>query len=544
MRFADASQRVVGALDRHPRRVLAGLTALYAVTAISLASIRLMWFDEFITFYIAKLNSARAIWHALERGADPNPPLTHLLVMWCMRLFGDGRLSVRLPALIFGWIGLASVYWFLRKRVPASYAAIGVCFAMATFALNYSYESRSYALTLGFAGLSLVVWRAAVEGRHKVCASAALAVVLAAGLSSNYYAVLAFFPIGAGELVRAIETRRLEFRVWLALLAGGLPIFFYLPLIHGAVARFAPHAWNRTRVDTITDTYVLMIEVILWPALALLTAGVVTWMFQRKCRERALPSVLPDHELTAVVVQMAYPFIGYVIAVARAGMLSPRFLLPICYGFAIAVAVTGYRLFSRRAVATFTMLLVCCSWAVARAGVNGWDLVTQKYALYRVRDSLPPNKTLAVTDALLATPLYFYSSPDVRSRIVVPLDFSAIHKYQGADSPEQNLWAGRDMVWPMPVVSLAHFQNTHRDYLIVTTDTNWLLQKLDAEGTPAEKLPIDTRSKDITGAMPLCHAEAFIYEAGDVVAQRHRDTSALSKTARLNGASITAHAEN
>jgi hypothetical protein len=190
------------------------------------------------------------------------------------------------------------------------------------------------------------------------------------------------------------------------------------------------------------------------------------------------------------------------------------------------------------------MLIVCFSWAVARAGVNGWDLVTQKYAFYRVRDALPEGKTLAVTDALLATPLYYYSSPDVRSRIVVPLDFSAIHQYQGADSPEQNLWAGRDMVWPMPVVSLADFQKQHSDYLIVTTDFNWLLQKLEAEGTPAEKLPINTHSKDITGAMPLCHAEPFVFEAGDAIAQRHRDAQVLPKTARLNGNSVATGAGN
>jgi uncharacterized membrane protein len=505
-------------MDQHPGRVLLFLTAIYTVMAVSLASIRLLWFDEFITFYIAKLNSVHGIWQALARGADPNPPLTHLLVMWCMRLFGDGRISLRLPALIAGWFGFASVYWFLKPRVGATYAAVGMSFAMATFALSYSCESRSYALMLAFAMFSLVVWREAVEGRHRLWASVVLAIVLAAGLSSNYYAVLAFFPIAAGELVRLSETRRIELRVWAALLAGGLPIFVYMPLINGAVARFAPHAWNRTRMGTVTDSYELLIEVILWPALALLAAGTISCILQRRRGKKTDP-VLPHHELAAVLMQMAYPFLGYVIAVARAGMLSPRFLLPICYGFAIAVAVTGRRLFARKAVATLALLIVCLSWAVARAGWSGWDFITQKYALYRVRDNLPAGKTLAVTDALLATPLYYYSSPAVRSRIVVPLDFDAIHQYKGEDSPEQNLWAGRGFVWPMPVVTLADLETSTADYLIVTTRDNWLLQLLKAEGTPARRLPIDTHSKDITGAMPLCHGEPFVFERTEALAR-------------------------
>lgn len=518
-KISSGCTRAVESIDRHPTRVLLFLTAVYAVMALSLASIRLMWFDEFITFYIAKLGSAHAIWQALARGADPNPPLMHLLVMWCIRLFGDGPISVRIPALLAGWLGFASVYWFLRPRVGAASAATGVSFAMATFALNYSYESRAYALMLGFAAFSLVVWRWAVEGRHKTWASVLLAVVLAAGISSNYYDVLAFFPIAAGELVRLIERRRIEFRVWLALIAGGLPILLYKPLIDGAVARFAPYAWNRPRAETITDSYVLMIEVILWPALALLAAGAIAWFVQRRRHENQSP-VLPHHELVAVVVQMAYPFVAYVIAVVRAGMLSPRFVLPICYGFAIAVAVTGRRLFARRTVATFALLLVCFSWAIARAGVNGWDLVTQKYAFYRVRDSLPAGKTLAVTDALLTTPLYYYSSPDIRRRIVVPLDFDAIRKYKGEDSPEQNLWGGRGMVWPMPVVSLHDFERSTPDYFIVSTPDNWLVRKLNDDGTPAQQLAIDTHSKDITGAMPLCHGEPFVFERDEALATR------------------------
>ncbi len=538
MHVGSVCTRTANAINRYPGRTITVLSALYFFLAIALSSLKLFWFDEFITFYIAKLNSAHAIWAALARGADPNPPLSHVLVMTSMRLFGDGPLAVRLPAMIFAWLGIFCLYVFLQRRLPAIYAAIGVCYAMATFAFTYSYESRSYPLMLGFAMLSLVLWREAAEGPRRSLAAIGLALALAGGISSNYFAVLAFFPIAIGELVRSIERRRLDWRIWIALAAGAAPLLAYLPLIHAGVARFAPYAWNRVKPDAIIDSYDEMMEVILYPALLLLAAGVIAWLYQHRDsfkpnqadqhlapllarmyerRSRVTRPVLPRHELAAVITVMAYPIFGYLIAVARAGMLSPRFVLPVCYGFAMALAVTAYRLFSRNAVAAVALLFVLLSWGIARDIFAAFDLYDQRQAFYRIRDTLPATGTIAVTDALLVLPLHYYSPPQLASRLVIPLDFSAIRKYKGEDSPEQNLWAGRDGIYPVPIVSLEQFQNTTPNYLILTTKRNWLLQQLDAEGMPAHKLTIDSDSKDITGAFPLSHAATFVWEEGNIL---------------------------
>jgi hypothetical protein len=208
---------------------------------------------------------------------------------------------------------------------------------------------------------------------------------------------------------------------------------------------------------------------------------------------------------------MAYPFIAYVIAVIRAGMVSPRFVLPVCFGFAIAVAVTSYKLFSRSSLATVGILILFVSWVFAREGVVAYSFFNQRVAFFRVRDRIPAAKTTVVSDSLLVLPLHYYSSPEIASRIVFPVDFNAIRRYKKEDSPEQNLWAGRS-VFPVPVVPLKLLKSPN--YLIVTTGENWLLQKLAREGTPARKLPIETDSKDITGFFPLCHGEAFYFDKG------------------------------
>src|SRR5436305_1515201 len=183
--------RISEALDSHPLAVVAGLSAIYFGLTITLSLIKLLWLDESITFYISQLGSVRAIWHALAQGADPNPPLNYLLVLLSAKLFGHSALALRLPAIVASWAGILALYFFLKKRIPPVYAAAGVLVFMATAAFDYSFESRSYALLLCFAALSLVAWRSAIEGAHRTLAACALALVLAAGLSSNYFAVFA-----------------------------------------------------------------------------------------------------------------------------------------------------------------------------------------------------------------------------------------------------------------------------------------------------------------------------------------------------------------
>jgi hypothetical protein len=508
----------VQVLNRNATAVLLAITGLYFLITLTQANLRLLWFDELVTFYIAKLNSLGGIWRALASGSDPNPPLSHALVMWSTRLFGDNAMAVRIPAILASWMGLVCLYAFLRKRVPVVYAAAGAFFFMATAAFDYSYEGRSYPLMLGFAMLSLLAWRWTVEGSHRYWSAALLAAALAGGISSNYFAVLAFFPIAAGELYRNIDRRKLELRVWVALAVGGLPLLFYLPLINHAINRFSPHAWNKPRIDVIADSYTEMIEYVLIPALIIFGLAVLAWMRQRRtARQLLAPDPLPRHEAVAVFVNLLYPFLGYAIAVARAGMISPRFLIPMCFGFAISVSVLSYRLFSRSQTAAVVILTLFFAWVMARESFVAHAWLEQREAFERVQQHLPNARTVAVTDSLLSLPLYFYSKPEVARRLVFPVDFEAIHRYKGEDSPEQNLWAGRNFVFPLPIVPLTEFEQSTPNFLIVTTKDNWILWRYAVQGRAPRLLPILPRAGNIGGFTPLSHGEPFYFAKGQEV---------------------------
>jgi 4-amino-4-deoxy-L-arabinose transferase-like glycosyltransferase len=498
-------------INHNPARILLAISLLYFALTFALGSMKLIWLDEFITLYISKLGSLRSILSALARGADPNPPLTYLLVLASRKLFGEGAIPLRLPAILASWAGLLALFSFLAKRVPPVYAAAGALFFMSTAAFDYSFEGRSYALMLGFCALSLLAWQRTIDGVHKFWAAAGLAFALAAGLSSNYFAVLAFFPIAAGELFRDWKLRRVERRVWIALLVAGSTLLLYLPLINKAVATFSPHAWNKVRLDVIADSYLEMVETILWPALAILAIGAFIWF--RK-RHRSVPRVLPDHELIAAFVLMAYPFIAYVVARIHGGMLSPRFVIPMCYGFAIAVTAVAYGLFNKRAWAGLVFVGVLLVWVFARQGVVARMYYDQRLALTRIIDTLPPASSIAVTDSLLILPLYYYAPRAIAADLYFPVDFDAIRKYKKEDSPEQNLWNGRDWIYPVPIISLDTFTAAHPDYLVAAPGNNWLLQKLVAEDRPARLLPIFTDTKDIQGFTPLSHGPVWFFAEG------------------------------
>jgi len=71
---------IIAWLDAHPAGAFAALTALYFAVVFLQSSFKLMWLDEFITLHLARLGSLRKLWYALSQGADPNPPVTYILV--------------------------------------------------------------------------------------------------------------------------------------------------------------------------------------------------------------------------------------------------------------------------------------------------------------------------------------------------------------------------------------------------------------------------------------------------------------------------------
>jgi hypothetical protein len=550
-------------INAHPVGAFIALSALYFAVVLATSSLKLLWLDELITVHLAQLPSAAAIWNALARGADPNPPMMHLLVHFSRMVFGDVEFAYRLPAFIGYWIGLLSLFLYLRRRVPGIWAITGTLLSMTMGAFDYSFESRSYALMYGFAMLAFLCWSVTADRkgspRIRLLAYFGMIFALAAGISTNYFAVLAFFPIAAGEIVltlrrifrgphqafprqqtRAGLLRALDLRIWFGLALAGSTLLVYRSMIEHSIAQFAPHAWNKVSIDQVFDSYTEMVEIVLYPILALFAFGILLYVLARlivplclSCRKRlasnwfgalllrahgALP--IPAHEAAGVFFLMAYPILGYLVASIHGGMLSPRFVIPVCFGFAVAATLLLVKVFGTMPRAGAVTLCFVLAWFISRESYVGYAYAEQRQSFYKVLDHLPqaeaqlaPTAPIVIPDPLMALTFQHYAPPALAARVVFPVDFPAVRKYRGDDSPDENLWAGRNLIYNLPIVPLATFQRAAGNYLILASDGNWLVQDLRHHDYRVHRLPIDTRAEAIGGFTPLNHGTPVFYTA-------------------------------
>ncbi len=492
-------------IDHNPGLVLFTLLTFSCVLVFFQADLKLLWADELITLAVAKQPGIAGAWRALVSGADPNPPLLPLLVQASTHLFGLGPLAVRLPSMLCVFCTLVFLWALLRRWVRPVFAAAGVLVFMATRGFDYAYDARSYAPLMAFtlAAMALWMWIPGTSGCRRAFLCAGLTAALAGAVSSNYYGVLAVLPVAAGELAQARLSKKMDAGVWVAVVFGLSPLFWYLPLIRHNLAEFGPHAWNRPALGMIGASYLELVEAIFWPA-ALLAGYAV--------RKRLVSFRVPRPEFMPIAVLLVYPLLGYLLAAAGSAMISPRCVVPVCCGFGLAAGVLCQRVFGLAPRAGFAVVLFLLTWVTIREAVCARLLLDQRRAFLALRNEVQRDARgrVLLADSAFALPLFFYSSKTVQARMVFPIDFAAIHRYEMDDSGEENLWAGRNGVFPFAIVPFSSLYPLQPDDLAVARLDGWMAHKVEAAGF--EIIPVPSRADAMWNRLggvftPMGHAE-------------------------------------
>ncbi len=545
-------------IERHPIAAFAALTVFYAAAVAALSWTKLLWLDELITLHIARLGSVRAIWGALSTGADPNPPLMHTLVMLSTRAFGEHALAMRLPAALGFWAGLLALYLFLKPRIGVVWSLAGVMLLMGMDAFHWSFESRSYALYFGTTMVAVYCWTrfddASPSGAGRMRALCGMGLALALGLCANFFSVLAFVPIAAAEGVRTLLTdegslslegsRRgfvhaVRWPVWIALAIAGTPLLIFRSVASHAIALYAPYAWNKVAFAAVPLSYEDMVGRVgyfVWGLFALaFLLGLIRALAPQLDRSfspqwmvalvdapaDAVRPLLTLPEAAAVSMLLAYPLLGFLMASLHGGMLSPRFVIPVCFGVAIAGILCGFRSFGHLRSAGLATLLCATCWFAFRWALGADDYEVRKESFERMIAAIPapeyPGQPLVIGDDLIVLPLEFYAPRDVAARIVYPIDFPAIMRDRGEASAEVNFWTGRNTVYHFPIETIADLQRSTSTYIILTSGIEWTIEDLGRHFYDFEQIPIDTHSADAEGAIaPLTHSRpVFFRVAGD-----------------------------
>jgi 4-amino-4-deoxy-L-arabinose transferase-like glycosyltransferase len=215
-------------------------------TAVSLACgwLRLSAFtsrpldhDELYTFYIAQAPTLKALL-ALTRSIDLHPPLSYLLIRASFSVFGIHAWSCRLPSVLACFIAVSLLFWMMKQILSPLYGIVSV---LLFWSVPYTYqadEARPYSLLLCFTTLMLVGWYRATAAEDSGLASdsrwASLLALTAGGfglLLSHVLGILPYAVFIAAEFIRSLVRRKLDWRVWVALLIPVISGLTYLPLL-------------------------------------------------------------------------------------------------------------------------------------------------------------------------------------------------------------------------------------------------------------------------------------------------------------------------
>ncbi len=490
---------------RLERLVAPTLVALFVLDAGLRASIRPLWFDELISFHIARLPDLSSLWAALRQGADNQPPLAHLLIRFSHALLGEGELATRLPSLLgFGAMS-AALYCFIGRRAGPLYGAAAVLFAWNTWGYEYSYEARPYALLMGLTGITFLCWRAAIEGRSRHRALAALGLSLVALLSSHYYAGLLLIPLGAGELVRAYQRRKIDWPLWCVIGLSPLVLLAYVPLILGAREANLQYFWSPVVWLDIFGFYViLLLPAGICTTGAILAAVVAEWTQpSQPARQTGNSECFPQHEIAAVCTLAGLPVVYVLATMLTTGAFVYRYALAGLFGIScLLVIALRDALGDRRRAIMAVCAVFAAGFLLTRLGptlqlATGTTPLEARVALFQrldtaLRDSDEP---VVVADANLYISGSHYGSASLRRRLVYPADLAKARKFTGADSSDVTLmklapWA------PLRVPSYESFRQQETSFFIIhkrPDPFDWIVPNLQAAGEPLRVIRDDER---------------------------------------------------
>jgi hypothetical protein len=358
----DAAGRVY----RQQQLLFLAVLGMYLCLSLRVASERLFWFDELFTFYTARLESVPALWDYLNTGSELNPPLVYLVSRVSLALLGENELALRFPAVIGYGVLVWCVYRFVGRRWGPLQGWLAALFLLASNITGYSYEARPYALALGCEGVALLCWqRVTLRATGRAPALAGLALSLGLAVSTHYYALLLFIPLGLAELVRCATDKRLDLPVGLALVAGCTPLLGFLPLIHHA-RTYSEGFWAQPTWDALEWSYWTYLSRLVLPlVLSLIVLAFSVGRVPAKSeQDEQLPQRPRPFEVTLLIALAALPALALLLGMLVTRVYTPRYCLYAVPGVAILFSFVVVRLTVGRPVSALLVIQLFFVWYI------------------------------------------------------------------------------------------------------------------------------------------------------------------------------------
>jgi hypothetical protein len=479
------ARRISAHLNRRAALYLILFSAGYFLLAIAEARARPLWHDELFTAYLVRLPTAGALLDGLASGIDLMPPLYHLILRVLVPILGDSPVVLRMPSIVGFWVMCLCLYRFVSRRLPAEFGFAAMLVPLCTRASYFMVEARPYGLVLGLGALALVAWQALdVRSRLRPMWLGCLILSLSAAIAAHHYAVLLLVPLMAGELVRSMARRSVDWLVVLCITGATLMMLPLSPFLR--VAReFAPTFWTLPTVGVVFSLYNDWLAHSDWVFVALGLIAALAWF---RWPSSGAPSLtLPAPDVVAAMMMLALPAVGAVAAYVMGAGVVARYVMPGIIGFSIVMSFGLARMFGHSHA--LRLLMLCA-------------LLLNHEILFRSRDLLAaaPEPSVAVrmerrflelgdstTPVLVASPHHFlellYYSPKLAGRLHYVADAELAFKHFETATADRALILLSRVV-PIPVgLYPADLPTASGYYLIDGAPLNWLARELVAGGT-------------------------------------------------------------
>ena len=478
------------------RRSLAVLLLILLIAglrAILLSIAKPFWFDEVCTVLWSHLPSASAIWGALQRGADPQPPTYYFVEHFARRLFPDDHLGYRLPSILGALTTVACIYFILARRVSRLSALVGASFVLCTAAAPYAAEARPYALLLACISVAILAWQRIDDSRLYAMAMFAC---LAAAVSMHYYAVLVWPAFFLAEAAVWVFGRRFRWSAWLAILLGASPLLILIKLLLRFRRNSGGHLNSKPDIMQISYAHDWLFNVSgHWGlSFAIGITAIVLYLYVARAngngqvgRPCASGKSIPIEELVLALVFLWLPLIAVPAALVGQGAMSSRYMLPTVLGGALAFgyAINELPLWGRELL-LFLFLVQYASpgFTQAKAALHG-TLLAQRESLAREYDAIADrvheaDLPVVVSDGLEYLPTVYYAPAAPRARLYYIINRDAALALSPSKSDAVDLaLAGLRGDSFLQVEDYPGFLSRHRQFILVSSG-DWYFQWLPA----------------------------------------------------------------
>ena len=449
-------------------------------------------YDEILTVIVSRMAGLSAVWNALSRGVDGQPPLYYMTERVAALLGPRAEIAYRLPSILGLCIALWCVFVLIRRRDGPSAALIfSSALLLTPLSTEHAASARPYDLVVACIAVALVCYQHA--GKRVWAATIAVSLVTAGAL--HYYAVFAFVPFAVAETVRTARERVLRKPVWIALACGALPLAVCWPLLQVMKRTYGPHVWDPPSLDTAIRAYGghAIAAVVLLLALAM--AGTFTW---GAVNNRAADD--DSYQDLIVAVLLTLPLLGLLATKVTHAGYSGRYFLPTVLGVPLAGAY-AFRRTGRRGIVLILAGAILLA-AIARKEAAFWrgqrghlgKLVTPAESIAPMvtaadHEDLP----LVVSDGLDYLPLAYYASPALAKRIVAVVDEPKSIVYARSDGIDRGLTALASF-YPVGVYQFGTFAPEHPQFLLYSNGSDvwdWWPRRLADDGYSLQTVASD-----------------------------------------------------